>query len=241
MICTIVSYKQHNDICRYDTDTHDIQPVTHLLTSITYNRLITDNVQNDHGRYGIYIKNFKTQSGIDLCTMYTKSPQHCGARDRFRCQRVPLKHSMNRYFGNEGDDITCEQCREDEPDTDETIDHVLLQCSMYHNLRQQLIYELNLVIPNTVLSIELLLMSDNNINNMHMRKRQKMCALTGKYLVDVLHTRTRAIYHSMQEQANEQNEQTQPASVDPQSTQSAVVQHNTQPIANRTRSRHVIH
>ena len=124
--------------------------------------------------------------------------------------------------------------------TDETIDHVLLQCSMYHNLRQQLIYELNLVIPNTVLCVKLLLMSDNNINNMHMRERQKMCALTGKYLVDVLHTRTHAIYHSIQEQANEQNEQTHPDS-DLQSAQSAVGQHNTQPIATRTRSRHVIH
>ena len=50
------------------------------------------------------------------------------------------------------------------------------------------------------------------------------------YLVDVLHTRTRTIYQSMQDQANEQNDQAQ-SDCDLQTTQSAVVQHNTQPVA----------
>ena len=82
--------------------------------------------------------------------IYTKSAQHCGVRDRFRLQREPLKHCTNRYYGNEDDSITCEQCLEHEPDVDETIDHVLLHCSMYHSLRQQLIHDMNTLIPNTL-------------------------------------------------------------------------------------------
>ena len=74
---------------------------------------------------------------------------------------------MNRYFGHIHDDSTCEQCDENEPDTDETIPHVLLQCTMYDQLRQQLIHDINNIIPNTNLSIQLLLMSDEIITNTH--------------------------------------------------------------------------
>ena len=107
-----------------------------LLTSITYNRLIT---QNEHGNYGQYIQQFKSLPGIDLATIYTSSAQY--------------------------GDVTCEQCDENEPDTDETIPHVLLQYTMYNQLRQQLIPDINNIIPNTNLSIQLLLMSDEIITN----------------------------------------------------------------------------
>ena len=136
--------------CRYNEQQHNTIYLQQLLTTITYNRLITSNQQSDDGNYGIYIRKFKSLPGIDLCTIYTKSAQHCGVRDRFRLQRVPLKHCTNRYYGNEDDNITCEQCLEHEPDVDETIDHVLLHCSMYHSLRQQLIHDMNTLIPNTL-------------------------------------------------------------------------------------------
>ena len=87
-------------------------------------------------------------------------------------------------------------------DTDETIPHVLLQYTMYNQLRQQLIHDINNIIPNTNLSIQLLLMSDDIITNI----RHKLCVITGQYLVDGLHNRTRAIYNSQNEQANEIND-----------------------------------
>ena len=62
-------------------------------------------------------------------------------------------------------------------------------------------------------SIQLLLMSDEIITNTHQNIRHKLCAITSKYLVDVLHNRTRAIYSSQNEQANEINDdQSQPSS-----------------------------
>ena len=89
----------------------------------------------------------------------------------------------------------------------------------------QLIHDINNIIPNTNLSIQLLLMSDEIITNTHQNIRHKLCAITGKYLVDVLHNRTRAIYSSQNEQANEINDDQSQHSSDLQSKQSTILQH----------------
>ncbi len=124
---------------------------------------------------------------------------------------------------------------EHEPTTNETIEHVLLNCSMYNQLRQQLITQINQIIPHTPLTIPLLLMSDNVLKNLPNNNiRHQMCSITGQYLADVLHARTRAIWDSNIQQ-QQHNDDDNSADNDQLSTQYTHSQYS-QPIATRTRS-----
>ena len=60
-----------------------------------------------------------------------------------------------------------------------------------------------------------------------------MCSITGQYLADVLHARTRAIHQSIIDQANDDSNDDN--NNNDQNTQNEVTQQS-QPIATRTRS-----
>lgn len=81
-----------------------------------------------------FYKQYKYQPGINLCWQYTSKPYHIAIREQFLHQRVPLYSCLSR-IGQLSDDLNgsteCLLCDEDAPYAEESIHHVLLQCTKY--------------------------------------------------------------------------------------------------------------
>ena len=79
------------------------------------------------------------------CTEYMgRIPaKHRSALSKFRCGVAPLRLETGRYEGLEPDDRICLQCNSGV----ESEEHVLLQCSLYDDLRFRLFQEIESVVP----------------------------------------------------------------------------------------------